>query len=116
MIEEHHCSHGKLDQKAAEPLFLLVVDQAIEKLKSGNLLKNDLKDVVETVSDLFEEMRTDDNTINSNLTVLENYLNSDISIHSSFDKMLRSTIIPAREVDQKKSGVSSKSYICIKKD
>lgn len=110
MIEEHHCSHGKLGQSAAESLFALVVDQATEKLRGGSVLKNDLKDVFETVSELYEELESQDISVKNNQTVIENYLNGDITIQPSFNMMLRTAIIPTRDIDGKKSKISGKTF------
>lgn len=99
--------HSQLDQKAAEPLFALIADAAIETLKGGLLLKNDLKDVVETVSDLFDELDTNQHAqVKDNKKIIEEYLNSRIELHSSFDMMLRTAIIPTVEINPKKTDIS----------
>ncbi|KAK4510606.1 uncharacterized protein ATC70_005037 [Mucor velutinosus] len=107
-VEEHHSVHSHLDQKAAEPLFTLIADEAIEKLQGGLLLKNDLKGVVETVSRLFEELDTKQHVqVRNNKKIIEDYLDSPIELHSSFDMMLRAAIIPAVDIDPKKTDISS---------
>lgn len=106
-MEEHHSAHSQLDQKAAEPLFTLIADEAIEKLQGGLLLKNDLKGVVETVSDLFDELDTEQHVqVRNNKKIIEDYLDSQIQLHSSFDMMLRAAIIPTSEIEPKKTDIS----------
>lgn len=106
-VEEHHCVRSHLDQKAAEPLFTLIADEAIEKLQGGLLLKNDLKVVVETVSRLFEELDTKKNIqVRSNKKIIEDYLDSPIQLHASFGTMLRAAIIPTVHIDPKKTDIS----------
>ncbi|GAN06215.1 hypothetical protein MAM1_0115c05695 [Mucor ambiguus] len=106
-VEEHHSVHSHLDQKAAEPLFTLIADEAIEKLQGGLLLKNDLKGVVETVSHLFEELDTKKHVqVRNNKKIIEDYLDSQIQLHSSFDTMIRAAIIPTVDIDPKKTGIS----------
>ncbi|KAG1115147.1 hypothetical protein G6F42_014009 [Rhizopus arrhizus] len=98
---------SQLDQKAADPLFALIADAAIETLKGGLLPKNDLKDVVETVSDLFDELDTNQHAqVKDNKKIIEEYLNSRIELHSSFDMMLRTAIIPTVEINPKKTDIS----------
>lgn len=107
-IEEHHCVHYELDQKASEPLFALVVDAVIDKLKGGSLLKNDLKDVIDTVSDLFEELDTKDHIqLKTNEKIINDYLNSELELHPSLNMILRTSIIPTTEIDPKKSNIST---------
>lgn len=108
MIEEHHCVHNDLDQKACEPLFALVVNSAVERLESSTLLKTDLKDVIDTVSELFDELPMKNIHIQSSKIIIETYLNSDIELHSSIDSMLRASIIPTINVSSKKTNTSSK--------
>ncbi|KAI7905962.1 uncharacterized protein BX663DRAFT_483630 [Cokeromyces recurvatus] len=110
MIEEHHCIHTKLDQKAAELLFTLVADTAVDKLRGGILLKNDLKDAVDTVSDLFENLPTSHPYIRNNQKIIENYLFSQLTIYPSLDSILRAAIIPTIDIDSKKTNTSSVLY------
>ncbi|KAI8080754.1 uncharacterized protein B0P05DRAFT_72267 [Gilbertella persicaria] len=110
MIEEHYCAHSELDKKASEPLFALVADASIEKLKNGILLKNDLKDVVETVSTLFSDLPTRHPLIKNNQRVIDDYLNSSIEFRSSLDVMLRDAIIPANPIDPSKTNTSAVYY------
>lgn len=110
MIEEHHCVHSDLDQKACEPLFALVVNSAVEKLESRTLLKTDLKDVVDTVAELFDELPMNNIQIQNSKNIIETYLNSDIELHLSIDSMLRTSIIPTINVSSKKTNTSSKLY------
>ncbi|CEP06985.1 hypothetical protein, partial, partial [Parasitella parasitica] len=106
-IEEHHCVHSSLDRKAAEPLFALVVDAAIEKLKDNSLLKNDLKDVVETVSSLFDDLDTKEHAnMKNNERIIHDYLCSNLEMHSSLDSMLRTAIIPTVDIDSQKTAIS----------
>lgn len=107
-IEEHHCVHSDLNQKASEPLFELIVDSAVEKLERRSLLKADLKDVVDTVSDLFEELPVDNPLVENNKNIIQAYLNSDLGLHSSIDSMLRTAIIPTMNIPCKKTKISSK--------
>jgi hypothetical protein len=108
MIEEHHCTHSIMNQKASEPLFELVVHSAVEKLQGGVLLKNDLKDVIDTVSELFEDLPTKHPLVKNNQTIIENYLNSEIDLHPSLNMMLRTSIIPTNSIDPVKTNTSSK--------
>ncbi|KAI9478245.1 MAG: hypothetical protein EXX96DRAFT_570148 [Benjaminiella poitrasii] len=110
IIEEHHCTHTKLDQKAAELLFTLVADAVVAKLKGGALLKNDLKDVIETVAGLFEELPASHPYIKNNQTIIENYLNSQLTIYPSLNSILRTAIIPTTEISPNKTKVSSVFY------
>ncbi|KAI8639579.1 hypothetical protein BD408DRAFT_371457 [Parasitella parasitica] len=106
-IEEHHCIHNSLGRKAAEPLFALVADAAIEKLKGGSLLKNDLKDVVETVSSLFEDLNTKTHIqLKNNEGIIQTYLNGKLEMYSSLDTMLRTAILPTVDIDPRKIDVS----------
>ncbi|KAL9554649.1 hypothetical protein MBANPS3_002732 [Mucor bainieri] len=106
-VEEHHSVHSHLDQKAAEPLFTLIADEAVEKLQGGQLLKNDLKGVVETVSRLFEELDTDSHAqVRNNKKIIEDYLDSHIQLHASFDAMLRAAILPTVDLDPHKTDIS----------
>lgn len=107
MIEEHHCVHSDLDQKACEPLFSLVVNSAVERLESRTLLKTDLKDVIDTVSELFDALPTNNPQIQNSKNIIETYLNSDIELHSSIDSMLRAAIIPSINISSKKTNTSS---------
>lgn len=85
-----------------------MVDSAVKKLEQRSLLKTDLKDVIDTVSDLFEELPTNNPLIESNKSIIEAYLNSDLELHSSIDSMLRTSIIPAMSLPYKKVKISSK--------
>lgn len=99
-----------MDQKAAERLFNLVADAAVKRLKSGSLLKGDLKEVVEAVSDLFEELPKVDNQspLHFNRTIIKNHLNRDISLSSSISSLYRKTLIPTVPIDGKKHNISRK--------
>jgi hypothetical protein len=108
LIEEHHCVHIPLDQKAAEPLFALVKDAVVEKLEHGTILKTDLKDVTDTVSELFEDLPSSNAFIDSNKNIIEDYLKSDLELHPSMDRMLRTAIIPTTLIDSEKSKISCK--------
>ncbi|KAI8967147.1 hypothetical protein BDF20DRAFT_901944, partial [Mycotypha africana] len=106
-IEEHHCSHLKMDQKAAAPLFGLIVEAAVQKLKSGQLLKADLKDVVDTVSEHFEELSPKGHPwIKQNADRIEAYLKRGIRFHSSFDQVKRTAILPTVEICPEKTHTS----------
>lgn len=97
-----------MDQKASEPLFALVVDAVIDKLRGGSLLKNDLKDVIDTVSNLFEELDTKDHIqLQTNEKIINDYLNSELELHPSLNMILRTSIIPTTELDPKKSNIST---------
>ncbi|OBZ89568.1 Histone transcription regulator 3 [Choanephora cucurbitarum] len=106
VIEEHYCSHSELDHKAAEPLFSLVASAAEEKLRNGTLLKNDLKDVVETVSTLFEDLPIKHPQVKNNHKIIDDYLNSKIEFRTSLDMMTRDAIISANPLDPAKIGLS----------
>ncbi|KAI7893343.1 uncharacterized protein EV154DRAFT_501727 [Mucor mucedo] len=110
MIEEHHCVHSELDRKACEPLFSLVVNSAVERLENRTLLKTDLKDVIDTVSELFDELPKKNVLIRSSKNIIETYLNSDIELHSSIDGMLRAAIIPSINISSKKTNTSNVYY------
>lgn len=110
MIEEHHCMHSDLDQKSSESLFELVVESAIEKLEQRSLLKADLKDVIDTVSDLFEELPTGNILIEKNKNIIQTYLDSDLELYSSIDSMLRTSIIPTTNIPCEKTKISSKLH------
>ncbi|KAI9260891.1 hypothetical protein EDC94DRAFT_610142 [Helicostylum pulchrum] len=109
-IEEHHCIHSDLDQKASEPLFELIVDSAFKKLERRSLLKADLKDVIDTVSDLFEELPVDNVLVENNKNVIQAYLNSDLGLHYSVDSMLRTSIIPTMNIPCEKTKISKVYY------
>lgn len=113
MIEEHYCTHVKMDQKAAERLFKLVVKAAVVKLQSGALLKGDLKDVVDAVSDLFEQLPEKQIIIDSNKKVIEDYMNSDLNLSLSINSIYRKTLIPILPVDRKKNNISCKFYFAV---
>lgn len=108
MIEEHHCIHNHLDQKAAEPLFALVVDAVVEKLQHGTILKTDLKDVIDSVSELFEDLPLTNSLVKANKIIIDDYLKGDLQLYSSMDKMLRTAIIPTTLIDSEKTKTSSK--------
>ncbi|CEI91811.1 hypothetical protein RMCBS344292_06089 [Rhizopus microsporus] len=110
LIEEHYCTHINMDQKAAERLFNLVADAAVKRLKSGSLLKGDLKEVVEAVSDLFEELPKVNNQspLHFNRTIIKNHLDRDISLSSSISGLYRKTLIPTVPIDGKKHNISRK--------
>ncbi|CAO3660434.1 unnamed protein product [Rhizopus stolonifer] len=110
LIEEHYCTHRKLDQKAAEKLFGLVSNAAIKKLTSGSLLKADLKDVIDTVSEHFEQLPSSEKqtAISSNKKVIENYLDGDLDLSSRFTgSIYRKTLIPTVPIDAKKNNISA---------
>ncbi|KAI8378602.1 hypothetical protein BD560DRAFT_389864 [Blakeslea trispora] len=106
VIEEHYCSHSELDRKPAEPLFALVVNAAEERLRNGALLKNDLKDVVETVSLLFEDLPINHPQVKNNHKIIDDYLDSRIEFRASLDMMTRDAIIPANPLDPIKTNLS----------
>lgn len=110
MIEEHHCTHSDMNQKTSEPLFELVAHSAMEKLQGGSLLKNDLKDVIDTVSELFAELSMKHPLVKNNQTIIENYLNSEIDVHPSLNMMLRTSVIPTNTIDPVKTNTSGKGY------
>ncbi|KAI7879176.1 hypothetical protein K492DRAFT_208427 [Lichtheimia hyalospora FSU 10163] len=106
-IEEHNANHEKLDQKAAEALFALVVDSVVKRLNKGAPLRNDLKDVVDTVSDLFQSLPTNDSRIQLNQAVITNYLANDIKLQHSISDMMRESSISANHIYPERSSASS---------
>jgi hypothetical protein len=71
-------------------------------------LKTDLKDVIETVSESFEDLPMENDLIKNNKTIIENYLNSKIELYPSFDRILRTAIIPTNNISSEKTNTSSK--------
>lgn len=57
-IEEHHSTREKLNPKAAEPMFSLVADTVVDKLERNVPLRNDMKNVIDTVCGLFDALPT----------------------------------------------------------
>ncbi|KAI9264814.1 hypothetical protein BY458DRAFT_513660 [Sporodiniella umbellata] len=112
LIEEHYCTHHKLDETAAEKLFELVDTAVIKKLNSGVLLKGDLKDVIDTVSEYFEQIPSSQkHVIDANKTVIENYLDSDLELSSnSTDSICRKALIPTVPIDAQKHKISHVFY------
>lgn len=84
----------------------MVVDSCVEKLEGGSLLKSDLKDVIEAITDLFEDLPLTNSMVKSNKDAIESYLNSDIELSSSLDRVLRTAILPITDISAKKSGTS----------
>ncbi|KAI8366707.1 uncharacterized protein BYT42DRAFT_587609 [Radiomyces spectabilis] len=104
VIEEHNAAHEIITQKAAEPLFNLVVNTVLEKLERGSPLKSDLKDVTDTLMELFQKPPTDHYQVKANLKIIDGYLNRHIDLHQSIDSMLRYAniaTIPVRSTKKK---------------
>lgn len=104
-----------MGQKAAEKLFGLVSSAAIKKLNSGSLLKADLKDVIDTVSEHFEQLPSSEKqtAINSNKKVIKNYLDGDLDLSSNFvGSIYRKTLIPTVPIDAKKNNISGNTKNC----
>ncbi|KAI9312531.1 hypothetical protein BX666DRAFT_2031252 [Dichotomocladium elegans] len=105
-IEEHNAIHETLSQKAAEPLFALVVDSVIDRLNRGAPLRNDLKDVVETVSNLFENLPSGNMHVELNQYTITKYLSQDIKLQHSIADMMSECRISAVPIYPERSRVS----------
>lgn len=71
-------------------------------------MKVDLKDVVEAITDLFEELPITNPLVRSNKDIIEAYLDSDLELHPSIDSVLRTAIIPTIDINPEKTNTSCK--------
>ncbi|KAI8985349.1 hypothetical protein BDB01DRAFT_787727 [Pilobolus umbonatus] len=110
IIEEHHCVHTDLDKESSEPLFALVVQPVTDKLMHGLLLKNDLKDVIDYLSDFFQDLPLKHPHVQRNKNLIDNWLDSEITIHPSLTSMLRDAAFPIVDIHPKTCRLSSVYY------
>ncbi|ORZ15034.1 hypothetical protein BCR42DRAFT_353065 [Absidia repens] len=108
LIEEHHAVHGTLDSKAAEHLYSLVIDDVLVKIDRNLPLKNDLKDAIETVSALFEDLPEDNHYIQRNRDIIQNYLERPVNIDQPIKSMLQQCDLP---IDITHKSLSSLSLV-----
>ncbi|KAF7726581.1 Histone transcription regulator 3 [Apophysomyces ossiformis] len=105
-IEEHHSTHNDLTEKAAEELFGLVADIIVEKVDRGSQLRSDLKDIVDTASQLFEKLPTDNHRVKFNQNNIDTYLKKDICIPDNMNHLQGTAHISTMEIDPIKSDMS----------
>ncbi|KAI8096895.1 uncharacterized protein BX664DRAFT_68541 [Halteromyces radiatus] len=111
LIEEHHAVHGTLNEEAAEHLYNLVIDDVLMKMDRNAPLKNDLRDAIETVSGLFEELPSDNSYVQRNRAIIEGYLGRLVNIHQSIQSMLQQSDLPIDLTEAKSSSSSSLSVV-----
>ncbi|CAO3593379.1 unnamed protein product [Absidia cylindrospora] len=108
LIEEHHAIHGTLDSKAAEHLYSLVINDVLVKMDRNQPLKNDLKDAIETVSALFEDLPEDNHYIQRNREIIQSYLERPVNIDQPIKSMLQQCDLP---IDITHKSLSSLSVV-----
>ncbi|KAI8333838.1 hypothetical protein BC941DRAFT_106385 [Chlamydoabsidia padenii] len=94
LIEEHHANHGSMTEKAAEHLYKLVIDDVMVKMDRNLPLKSDLKDAIETVSGLFEELPGDNPYIQRNRDIITSYLERPVNIDLPTKSLLQQCDLP----------------------
>ncbi|KAI9274845.1 hypothetical protein BDA99DRAFT_498736 [Phascolomyces articulosus] len=105
-IEEHFVTHGQLTQKAAEPLFALMVDSVVQRLNRGAQLKTDPKEVIDMIANLFDSLPTQNYNVRLNKNLIGNYLAQDVKINQSIDLTLKDSLLSAIPIDPKRSKLS----------
>ncbi|KAG2223646.1 hypothetical protein INT45_010005 [Circinella minor] len=104
-IEEHYVQHEELTQKAAEPLFALMVDSVVQRLDRGAPLKT-AKEVIDIISNIFDSLPTQDNNVRLNKRLIEVYLSQDVKITPSINSTLRDSLLSAIPIDIKRTKIS----------
>ncbi|CAO3617860.1 unnamed protein product [Cunninghamella blakesleeana] len=106
LLEEHHALHSEIDLPATEHLYKIVIDGILKKLNRNAQLKNDLKDVVDVVSDVVNDLPTNNRYVDHNKKIIEAYLNSPIDITVSLKSMLKKCNLPFVKLKNKSPSIS----------
>ncbi|ORY98057.1 hypothetical protein BCR43DRAFT_490797 [Syncephalastrum racemosum] len=100
-IEEHNANHERLNKKAAESLFDLVLDHVIERLAQSTPLRQDLKDIIDMVSNLFGPLPNLDGIV-TNRKMIKDYLSKPIMPNRTVSEIFKHAAMYTRSVQDKK--------------
>ncbi|KAI8060297.1 hypothetical protein BC940DRAFT_160374 [Gongronella butleri] len=101
MVEEHHATHGSMDDAAAERLYRLIIDDVLEKLHRNVSLKHDLKDGIDNVAELYDKLPLGIANVSVNTDFVKAYLDKEINVSQPIETILQQCTMPISDIRAK---------------